>query len=130
MVNILWKQKQLQRQLKKAKESYRKCYSAGYGQLQFLLSRIEPLYYHASVYGWDYDVYIIDDDVAIFIGVRCPSSGIKRIQYEVAEKYDKYAKKIIDANYDYTDSANQSYKYKFVSDVLKNLINDMITELN
>ena len=115
---------------KAIKETYKKCYSAYYGSLQFLLSRIEPLYYHAGVYGWDYDVYIIDDDVAIFMGGRCPSSGIKRIPYEVAEKYDKYAKKIIDANYDYTDSANQSYKYKFVSDVLKNLINDMITELN
>jgi hypothetical protein len=106
---------------KAIKERYKKCYSAGYGQLQFLLSRIEPLYYHAGVYGWDYDVYIIDD-VAIFTGYRYPSSGIKHIPYEIAEKYDKYAKKIIDANH--------SNKYKFVLSVLKNLINDMITELN
>lgn len=114
---------------KAIKESYKKCYSAGYCDLQFLLSCTEPLYYHAGVYGWDYDVYIIDD-VAIFTGYRYPSSGIKHIPYEVAEKYDKYAKKIIDANYDYTDFANHSYKYKFVLSVLKNLINDMITELN
>ena len=111
---------------KAIKESYRKCYSAGYCDLQFLLSRIEPLYYHAGVYGWDYDVYIIDD-VAIFTGYRYPSSGIKHIPYEVAEKYDKYAKKIIDANH---VDANHGNKYDFVSDVLKNLINDMITELN
>lgn len=114
---------------KAIKERYKKCYSTGYCQLQFLLSRIEPLYYHSGVYGWDYDVYIIDD-VAIFTGYRYPSSGIKHIPYEVAEKYDKYAKKIIDANYDYTDFVNHGNKYEFVSDVLKNLINDMITELN
>jgi hypothetical protein len=107
---------------KAIKEHYKKCYSAGYCELQFLLSRIEPLYYHAGVYGWDYDVYIIDD-VAIFTGYRYPSrSGIKHIPYKIAEKYDKYAKKIIDANH--------SNKYELVSDVLKNLINDMITELN
>lgn len=114
---------------KAIKERYRKCYSAGYCQLQFLLRYFEPLYYHAGVYGWDYDVYIIDD-VAIFTGYRYPRSGIKHIPCEIAEKYDKYAKKIIDANYDYTDFANDSYKYKFVLSVLKNLINDMITELN
>lgn len=106
---------------KAIKERYRKCYSAGYGQLQFLLRYIEPLYYHDGVYGWDYDVYIIDD-VAIFTGYRYPSSGIKHIPHEIAEKYDKYAKKIIDANH--------GNKYEFVSDVLKNLINDMIAELN
>lgn len=105
---------------KAIKERYKKCYSAGYCDLQFLLRYIDPLYYHAGVYGWDYDVYIIDD-VAIFTGYRYPSSGIKHIPYEIAEKYDKYAKKIIDANH--------SNKYEFVSDVLKNLINDMITEL-
>lgn len=109
---------------KAIKERYKKCYSAGYGNLQFLLSRTEPLYYHAGVYGWDYDVYIIDD-VAIFTGYRYPASGIKHIPHEVAEKYDKYAKKIIDADY-YSNNNN----YEFVSDVLKNLINDMITELN
>lgn len=106
---------------KAIKESYRKCYSAGYGQLQFLLSRIEPLYYHAGVYGWDYDVYIIND-VAIFTGYRYPSNGIKQIPFEITGKYDKYAKNIIDL-----DGGNN---YKFVSDVLKNLINDMITELH
>lgn len=106
---------------KAIKESYRKCYSAGYGQLQFLLRHIEPSYYHAGVYGWDYDVYIIDN-VAIFTGYRYPSSGIKHIPCEIAEKYDKHAKNIIDANH--------GNNYEFVSDVLKNLINDMITELN
>lgn len=106
---------------KAIKESYKKCYSAYYGSLQFLLSHIEPMYYHSGVYGWDYDVYIIDD-VAIFTGYRCPSSGMKHIPHEVTKKYDKYAKKVIDANH--------SNNYEFVSDVLKNLINDMITELN
>lgn len=106
---------------KAIKGSYKKCYSAGYCDLQFLLSRIEPLYYHAGVYGWDYDVYIIDD-VAIFTGYRYPSSGIKHIPYEITEKYDKQAKKIIDETY--------PNKYANVSDALKNLINDMITELN
>lgn len=109
---------------KAIKESYKKCYSAGYCDLQFLLRYIDPLYYHAGVYGWDYDVYIIDD-VAIFTGYRYPASGIKHIPGEIAKKYNKYAKKIIDANY-YSNNNN----YEFVSDVLKNLINDMITELN
>lgn len=108
---------------KAIKENYKKCYSVGYCELQFLLSRIEPLYYHSSVYGWDYDVYIIND-VAIFTGYRYPSSGIKHIPHEITGKYDKYAKNIIDID------VNYGKNYEFVTDVLKNLINDMITELN
>lgn len=108
---------------KAIKESYSKCYSVGYCNLQFLLSHIEPSYYHAGVYGWDYDVYIIND-VAIFSGYRCPSSGIKAIPYEIAKEYENKAKNIIDASY------NCSNYYNIVSEKLKNLINEMITELS
>lgn len=105
---------------KAIKESYSKCYSVGYCNLQFLLSHIEPLYFHAGVYGWDYDVYIINDDVAIFTGYRYPSSGIKKIPYEIVKKYENKAKNVIE-KYTY---------YNIVSDKLQELINEMITELN
>lgn len=104
---------------KAIKESYKKCYSVGYCDLQFLLSHIEPLYYHAGVYGWDYDVYIIND-VAIFTGYRCPSSGIKSIPYEVAKEYENKAKNVIEK---YTNC-------NIISDKLQELINEMITELS
>lgn len=70
---------------KQVKNMFPKIKSAGYADLQFLLNNIEPVAYTCGVYGWNYDVYIING-LAIATGYRnMPGARLEQI-YEYNEK--------------------------------------------
>lgn len=66
--------------------------SIGYCQLQALLNYEKPIAYTANKYGWRADIYDIDG-TAIVTGYA-PFGNIEA-SYELCEKYEKEARKII-----------------------------------
>lgn len=73
--------------------SYSRIISVGYCGLQNLLWREQRRGYTAGIEGWNADLYVIDG-VAIVTGYR-PFGD--RVPYELAEKYEKKAKAIMEA---------------------------------
>lgn len=90
----------------------------GYCNLQFLLSRIDPVYYTTRAEGWATDIYIINSDTVIITGYA-PFGNIT-VPYEKQREYNKRAEKIA---CDYTLS------YEEQRDALDNLINEFIAEV-
>ena len=84
------------------RENFKNIITAGYCDMQSLLSRREPDYYTTGVYGWNEDIYIIDNNTAICTGYR-PISG-KRIPFDEVWEAEKQAHKIAtDWAMDYTE---------------------------
>lgn len=50
--------------------SYRNVIKVGYCDLQQALKGLEPNYYTAGVYGWNADIYVIDNDTVLVTGYR------------------------------------------------------------
>lgn len=67
-----------------------KIVTAGYCDLQYLLSGVDPIGYNAGVYGWNYDVYVLDG-ICILTGYHTPSKYPKVVK---AEMYESRAQKI------------------------------------
>lgn len=68
-----------------------KIVTAGYCDLEYLLSGIDPVGYNAGIYGWNYDVYIIGD-VGILTGYRVPNKYPRAAK---VEEYEQEASKIV-----------------------------------
>lgn len=68
-----------------------KVYRCGYCELQYLLKFYEPIYYNAGTYGWNYDVYKIND-IYIVTGCR-PMKKCVEINHDLARKYNEKARK-------------------------------------
>lgn len=67
------------------------CYCTGYCNLQYLFNFESPRAYTCGVYGWNADIYEVDN-VAIVTGYR-PFG--KHIPYELVEKYESYARAVV-----------------------------------
>ena len=67
-------------------------FKIGYCGLQHLLWFEKPIAFNSGVYGWNYDVYCIND---IYITTGYRSMVGQNIPYELAKKYDDKAKEII-----------------------------------
>ena len=65
-------------------------YSVGYCQAQSLLMFTRRVGYNAGVYGWNYDVYIVGDDV-IITGYR--PFNAEKIDYDLLKEYEEEARK-------------------------------------
>lgn len=64
-------------------------YFAGYCKLQNLLKFVEPDYYFSNVYGWRFDVYVING-LIITTGYEQPrNKNVKQLQD--VEKFEKMA---------------------------------------
>ena len=74
------------------RNSFRNIITAGYCDMAALLARREPDYYTAGAYGWNEDIYIIDNNTVICTGYR-PISG-KRIPFEEVWEAEKQARKV------------------------------------
>lgn len=75
---------------KKLKENYNVYRVSDPGQYGQILGK-QPMFYNAGVYGWNYDVYIIDDfrPIAIITGYR--TFNCKVLDYEKMKKlYKKF----------------------------------------
>ena len=65
-------------------------YFAGYCKLQTLLKNVEPEYYYSNVYGWRFDVYIVNG-LIITTGYESPRiAGVKELK-EV-DKFENLAR--------------------------------------
>ena len=80
---------------KEVVESFKNIICIGYCDLQSLLSYIDADYYTSGVYGWNADIYKINNNTVIVTGYR-PFGNIRN--YDLVRKYEKKAEKI---KYDY-----------------------------
>ena len=85
-------------------------YSVGYCQAQYLLMFTRRVGYNAGIYGWNYDVYIVGDDV-IITGYR--PFNAEKISYELLKEYENKAR---------------AAQIKGVEDV-RNITNNLLLEL-
>lgn len=70
-----------------------KIVTAGYCDLQYLLSGINPVGYNAGINRWNYDVYIIGD-VGILTGYHVPRKYPKAVK---TDEYEQKASKIVNS---------------------------------
>ena len=73
---------------KAVRQGYHCIISAGYCDLQGLLSNKSPVAYSCGVYGWNFDVYDIDG-VAIATGYRGMPSQNSKADYKLIREYEK-----------------------------------------
>ena len=66
-------------------------YSVGYCQAQYLLMFTRKVGYNAGIYGWNYDVYIVGDDV-IITGYR--PFNAEKIDYNLLKEYNDEARRV------------------------------------
>lgn len=69
-------------------------YRAGYCDLQYIMHGVEPTYYNAGMYGWNWDAYTDHrTDTVITTGYR--NMVGERVPDELIEKYTERAKEVI-----------------------------------
>lgn len=78
---------------KDIKEGWRFNIKAGYCDLQYLLHFKDADFYTAGVYGWSADIYKINYSTVIVTGYS-PFGNCGN--YEIIEKYENEAKKVLD----------------------------------
>lgn len=82
--------------IKTIRNNYRKVFSTGYCELQYIMKYEEPQFFNSGVYGWNCDVYVdYRRDIAITTGYRNMTG--RSIPLEIIEKYTKVAKEICKA---------------------------------
>lgn len=91
--------------------------SVGYCHLQHLLSHESPIAYNAGVYGWNWDVYYINN-VYICTGYR-NLTGI-RPDYDTVKKFEDQARKISYSNLPYQEKEKELNKLQreFIKEVI------------
>ena len=95
----------------------------GYCDAQNILRFATARFYNYGVYGWRYDVYELDWNLAICTGYQPVRSIPKKVNtqaVEIIEKYDKKAEAIRSANYK---------NYANYRRAIERLYNKMVTEL-
>lgn len=102
------------------KENYR-LINAGNGNLQNLLTFVQPEYYCTRAEGWACDAYIVGV-YAILDGYDCIG---KTKSYDVLKKYDDKAREILDKY----RSGSKYYTYNRTRTVLEKLIYKMLEEV-
>jgi hypothetical protein len=75
---------------KALRNGYYTIISAGYCDLQCLLSYKSPVAYSAGVYGWNFDVYEFDG-VAICTGYRSMPEKNTKADYKLIREYEALA---------------------------------------
>ena len=73
-------------------KAYRNVIKVGYGEMQDALKWREPNFYTAGIFGWNADVYVIDDDTVIVTGYR--PFGNMELSREVIDTLNKCAESI------------------------------------
>lgn len=97
--------------------------SLGYCDAQDILKFQAARFYNYGLYGWNYDVYEIDWNIAICTGYRPIKSVPEKINQEAAAIIRKYNKKAAGLNsWDYKSYAN--YRRS-----IERLYNRMVNEL-
>jgi hypothetical protein len=106
---------------KEINQNFNKVFAVGYCDLQTLLCRCNRVGYNSGIYGWNYDVYALDNgNIAICTGYR--SMPGKSIDYTLIKKYEDKARALL-LTTTYTEYAKTNKK-------LEKLIKQFIDELN
>lgn len=92
---------------KEIKNNYSKIVEIGYCDLQYLLRYFDPVAYTCGVYGWNADIYIIDN-IVICTGYR-PFGNI-RPNWQIIEKYNNMGRKLVDM-WDFEKAKEQAKQY-------------------
>lgn len=103
---------------KQIKEGFKNIIRVGYGDLQYLLNYKTPTYYTSGVYGWNSDIYVINNNTAICMGYR-PFGNISN--YDIVKKYEEKAEKITHELYNQSGTKLQHE--------LNSLLNEFIKEI-
>ena len=90
---------------KSIKENFRNVYQLSITKAYTIFRGQSPAYYTAGIYGWNCDVYIINEDTAVTVGYRpfgdCLPEAIEKDML-------KKAKRVRDSNkYNYTETARK-----------------------
>lgn len=80
---------------KAIKNNYSNVICVGYCDLWHLLRCTEPKFYTAGVYGWNADIYEINNNTAIVTGYR-PFGNIHASYSGICNKYEEKARAIVD----------------------------------
>ena len=91
---------------------YNKILSAGYCTLQYLLQYQAPIAYSAGVNGWSCDYYNIDG-VLISTGYNPINSKNMISDYDIINKFEIEAKKIVYSDMDYETKKQIVNQYLF-----------------
>lgn len=70
-----------------------KIVKVGYCELQHLLAYVDPDYYTAGVYGWNSDVYLLSEGIAIVTGYR-PFGNVKP-DHATLQRWDDLAHDVL-----------------------------------
>jgi hypothetical protein len=98
---------------KEIKNRFNKILSTGYCNMYYLLRGHDPTYYNYGVYGWNYDVYIIND-IAIVTGYRTFKGNMKN-EFDIIN--------------DYETKARDTYKVNHNTDETDTLLNELLEKL-
>ena len=85
----------------KIMSEYKNVIRVGYCELQHLLRFQERKHFTSGAYGWNADIYQVDYNTVIVTGYR-PFGNVKA-DYDLINKYDSEARKIICSNLNYEE---------------------------
>ena len=101
--------------------NFDKVFSVGYCGIQYLLRGKNRIGYNSGVYGWNYDIFSLDNgNIAICTGYRGMPG--KSIDYSIVDKYEAKAKAISEDYYtDYEKRQKKLEKLlqKFIEEIQK-----------
>lgn len=104
---------------KAIKNAYCNIITIGYCDMQYLLSYFTPAYYTCGVYGWNCDVFIIDDNTVIATGYRPVSGNLH--SYELVKKYNDKAKSEIYGRWDIDYQEQKRIASQMLADFVKEI---------
>jgi hypothetical protein len=102
---------------KEITNNFSKVFSIGYGDMQYLLRYQNRIGYNSGIYGWNFDVYVVNG-IAICTGYR--NTPGQRIDYDILKKYEKKAEKIAKdytLDYDKTKRKINNLLYKLMEEL-------------
>ena len=102
------------------KEGFKNIIEVGYCEIQHLLSHKNPDYYTSGVYGWNADIYKINNNTVIVTGYR-PFGNIRN--WNLARKYEEKAYKI-----DHDWNAAYESRTKKLDNLLRKYIEEILKE--
>ncbi len=77
------------------RKEFNKIIEVGYCDLYYTLREYKKIGYNSGVYGWNYDVYMIDYNTCVLTGYRGYCGNIKP-DYKTIDKYNKLEKKYVE----------------------------------
>jgi len=100
------------------KESYKYQIEIEYGYAQYLLTGRNRSFYTTGIYGWNADVFHIDNDICIVTGYN--PFGNNKPKTEIVKKYDDMARKIYSSSlsHDETVARINIILHDFIKEVL------------